>query len=69
MKIHCAILGQIYYFPLHLRPPMYIPDVEDVVTPDQDLPEVASLSPVNVLLGVGQLEVHVAVCGNQVTCR
>lgn len=48
---------------------MYIPDVEDVVTPDQDLPEVTSLSPVNVLLGVGQLEVHVAVCGNQVTCK
>ena len=46
---------------------MNIPDVEDVVTPDQDLPEVASLSPVNVLLGVGQLEVHVAVCSNQVT--
>ena len=40
-------------------------DVEDVVTSDQHLPEVPSLGPVNELLCVGQLEVHVAVGGHQ----
>ena len=40
-------------------------DVEDVVTSDQHLPEVPSLGPVNELLCVGKLEVHVAVGGHQ----
>ena len=41
-------------------------DVENIVASDQDLAQVAGEGAVNVLLGVGQLEVHVAVDGDQV---
>ena len=41
-------------------------NVENIVASDQDLAQVAGEGAVNVLLGVGQLEVHVAVDGDQV---
>ena len=40
-------------------------DVEDVVAPNQHLPQVASAGPIDELLGVRQLEVHVPVAGDQ----
>ena len=41
------------------------PDVEDVVAPDQHLAQVPGGGAVNELLGVGELQVHVAVSGHQ----
>lgn len=61
-----AINGN-YYLLLWTRLSVNIPapDVEHVVAPDQNLPEVAGGGPVYELLSVGQLEVHVAVGGHQ----
>ena len=42
-------------------------NVENIVASDQDLAQVAGEGAVNVLLGVSQLEVHVAVDGDQVS--
>ena len=41
------------------------PDVEDVVAPDQHLAQVPGGGAVDELLGVGELQVHVAVRGHQ----
>ena len=41
------------------------PDVEDVVAPDQHLAQVPGGGAVDELLGVGELQVHVAVGGHQ----
>lgn len=42
------------------------PDVEDVVTPNQNFAEVARTVTVDVLLGIGELEVHVTINGDEV---
>uniref|UniRef100_A0A7G3AGR6 Putative secreted protein n=1 Tax=Lutzomyia longipalpis TaxID=7200 RepID=A0A7G3AGR6_LUTLO len=46
---------------------IYATDVQDVVAADENLTEITCILTINVFLSVGQLQVHVAVHGHEVS--